>query len=182
MAHLSSLGANPTLVDVYKAYPGIARHTLGMAEASFKLTDQLSHAECEMLGAYISRLNGCDYCAGIHTEATVAAGLERTVFETDPDTSKPAYGGARWRPVFALMELLTLSPSRVDQDAIDALVKQDWSDDAIIQLTAISCTFNVLNRLVEGLGLSADEAFYQQAGKRLASVGYGGTAKMLGVA
>jgi len=77
---------------------------------------------------------------------------------------------------------LTVHPADVDGQMVTALSDASWSDDAIAQLAAVCCAFNVLNRLVEGIGLSADAAFYEQAGKRLASVGYAGTAKMLGVA
>ena len=123
MPHLTSLSAKATLLDVYRKYPSIARHTLGLAAAAFDLTAELSHAECELLGAYISALNSCAYCTGIHTEAAVAAGITRDAYAHIADGAAPAYGG-----------------------------------------------------------LSADAMFYEQAGKRLASVGYAGTAKMLGVA
>lgn len=181
MAHTDHLGANPNLLDLYRRYPAIAKHVLGLAEASFTLTDQISHGECEMIGAYISRMNGCGYCAGIHTEAAVASGIDRATLPTagiDP----PSYGTEKWSRLFAYVRALTLQPASVDRTLVQSLIDAGWQEDVIAQLAAICCAFNVLNRLVEGLGLSADPSFYAQAGKRLATVGYGGTAKMLGVA
>ena len=56
-----------------------------------------------------------------------------------------------------------------------------WSDDAIVQIAAVTVVFNSLNRLADGLGLAADDGFFKSAGERLATKGYGGTADMLGV-
>jgi len=180
MPYVTHLGTQPNLLDLYHRYPAIARHVLGLAETAFTLSERLSHGECEMLGAYISGLNACDYCHGIHTEAAIAAGIDRAVFSNSDKA--PDYGGATWQPVFAYLRALTLSPASVNAERVQALSDAGWSDDDIVQLAALCSAFNVLNRLVEGLGLEAEESFYAQAGKRLANVGYGGTAKMLGFA
>lgn len=174
MAHLPSFD-NDTLLDVYRRYPPLARHVLGLAEAAFALSDEISRAEGEMLGAFVSQLNGCDYCRGVHGEAAVACGLAR------PSLSDPAYGGARWRPVFDYVHALTLAPSSVTAEHASALLRADWSEDAVVQIAALSCVFNTLNRLVDGLGLSAEQSFFAAAGARLADVGYGGTVELLGL-
>lgn len=181
MAHLDSLGPSANLLDVYRRYPALARHVLGLAEAAFTLTGRLSHAECELLGSYVSLLNRCEYCHGIHTEAAVVAGIPRAAIAATSEGA-PTYGGSEWAPVFAYVKALALDPSSVGQRHVQALTDAGWPDDVIAQLAAISSAFSVLNRLVEGLGLSVDPAFYAQAGKRLATVGYGGTARMLGLA
>jgi uncharacterized peroxidase-related enzyme len=181
MAHLDSLGPAANLLDIYRRYPALARHVLGLAEAAFALTDRLSHAECELLGAYVSGLNGCEYCHGIHTEAAIAAGIPRAAVAASPE-AVPDHGGSEWVPVYAYVEALTLDPASVKRQHVQALSDAGWGDDAIAQLAALCSVFSVLNRLVEGLGISVDPSFYPQAGKRLATVGYGGTAKMLGLA
>ena len=63
-----------------------------------------------------------------------------------------------------------------------ALLAAGWSEDVIVQLTTITSAFNVLNRLADAFGLSANEEFFALAGQRLAAKGYGGTAEMLGLA
>ena len=174
MAHLPSLD-NATLLDVYKRYPPLARHVLGLAEAAFTLTTEISRAEGEMLGTFVSQLNGCDYCRRVHGEAAVACGL------TPPTSIEPKYGGDRWQPVFAYVRTLTLSPGSVSAEQVTALLEAGWSEEAVVQLAALVCTFNTLNRLVDGLGLSAEPEFFTAAGARLADVGYAGTVELLGL-
>jgi len=173
MAYLSSF-PDATLVDVYKRYPPLAKHMLGLAEASFGLSNEISRAECEMLGAFISQLNGCEYCQHIHSEAATACGL------TPPRSTAPNYGGARWHAVFDYVRALTLVPASVTQTHVNALL-EDWSEDTVVQLAALCCVFNSLNRLVDGLGLSAEADFFTAAGLRLANLGYAGTARQLGL-
>ena len=179
MPYVTHLGAQPNLLDLYRRYPSIARYVLGLAETAVTLSERLTHGECEMLGAYISGLNACEYCHGIHKEAAVAAGIDRTVFKSC--SKSPDYGGTQWQPVFAYVSVLTLNPSSINAELVKSLTDAGWSGDDIVQFAAICSAFNVLNRMVEGLGLSAEESFYGQAGKRLASIGYGGTAQMLGI-
>ncbi len=175
MAHLPSF-ENSTLLDVYKRYPPLARHVLGLAETAFTLTDEVSRAEGELLGAFVSQLNGCDYCRGVHGEAAAVCGI------TPPSRGEPEYGGARWQPAFAYVRTLTLSPGSVTPEHVSALLAEGWSEDAVAQFALLTCIFNTLNRLVDGLGLSAEADFFAAAGARLADVGYAGTAELLGVA
>ena len=94
----------------------------------------------------------------------------------------PRYGDARWRPVFEYVRALTLAPASVFRGHTEALLAAGWSEDVIVQLTTITSGFNVLNRLADAFGLSANEEFFALAGQRLAAKGYGGTAEMLGLA
>ena len=174
MGHLPGF-ENATLLDVYKRYPPLAKHVLGLAETAFTLTSEVTRAEGELLGAFVSGLNGCDYCRGVHGSAATACGL------TPPKANEPEYGGARWQPVFDYVRTLTLAPGSVAPEHVSALLKEGWSQDAVAQFALLTCTFNTLNRLVDGLGLSATGDFFTAAGARLADIGYAGTAELLGV-
>jgi uncharacterized peroxidase-related enzyme len=179
MAYVTSLGPDATLLDVYRAYPALAAPVLALGEAAFTLTNQLSRGECELLGTYISSLNGCDYCRSIHGEATVVCGIDRSALPTADD--HPAYGGPRWAPIFAYVHTLTLRPAQVEPSQLVALAQANWDDAVIVQLAAICAFFNVLNRLADGLGLTGDATFFAAAGQRIGTMSYGGTAALLGL-
>lgn len=182
MSFLPSLGERATLIDVYRKYPDMARHVLGLAEVAFTMTDAFTPGECEMMGAYVSALNNCGYCRRIHMEAAISNGIDRSAFDDFAIADAPRYGDARWRPVFEYVRALTLAPASVFRGHTEGLLAAGWSEDVIVQLTTITSAFNVLNRLADAFGLSANEEFFALAGQRLAAKGYGGTAKMLGLA
>jgi uncharacterized peroxidase-related enzyme len=179
MAHISLLGANATLVDVYRRYPAMAAPVLALGEAAFTLTGELSRVECELLGSYISSLNRCDYCRHIHSEAAVVCGLDRTML---PERAEPpTYGGPRWAPIFAYVQILALRPAEVETAHVAAVREAGWSEEVVVQLATLVGFFSVLNRLADGLGLAGDAAFYAAAGQRLGTISYRGTAELLGL-
>ena len=82
MAYLPSLPADAVLLDVFRAYPDSARPLMDYHQALLRGPSPLSVAERELIAAYVSGLNACGYCHGVHTataqafavgEATLAA-------------------------------------------------------------------------------------------------------------
>lgn len=45
-------------------------------------------------------------------------------------------------------------------------------EEALFDAVAICALYNLMNRLVNGLGIEADEAYFQAAAKRLSTGGY----------
>lgn len=89
MAHVTGLGEAPTLLDLYRRYPALAKPLLALAHAAFTLTAELSRAECELVGAYVSQLNGCGYCRGVHGAAAIACGIARPALPAPDASSRP---------------------------------------------------------------------------------------------
>ncbi len=102
MSHLETLGPDATLLDVYRRYPPLARHMLGLAEEALRMTEALTRAECELLGAHVSALNDCAYCRGIHVEVARAAGMEEAALAGVEQGRAPTYrasAGSRFSPM-----------------------------------------------------------------------------------
>lgn len=67
MAYLPSLGDDPVLLDVFKAFPGTARPLLEYHQVLLRGPSPFSEAERELIAAYVSGLNACQHCHGVHT-------------------------------------------------------------------------------------------------------------------
>lgn len=178
MSHLKHLGKKASLDDLYKAYKPVGRHVLGLAQAAFDLTDELTQGECELIGAYVAGLNRCDYCHAIHSAVAVQCGIEKGALPA-LGGSVPRYGADRWRPVYAYVGALTAAPGNVSPAHITSLQEQGWSDDAIVQLATLVTVFNTLNRLADGLGIEAGPKAVKEAGEIIAKRGYTGVSKSL---
>lgn len=81
---------------------------------------------------------------------------------------------ARLRPVLSFAHKLTLSPSRMTAADAEAVFAAGWDDRALHDAAAICGLFNLMNRLVDGLGIAADAAHTQLVAQRLATTGYAG--------
>lgn len=132
----------------------------------------LSAAQHELIAAFVSGLNACSYCYGVHAETAKAFGLPEGVLEGlihDPESAavEPAM-----RPLLAYARKLTLSPARMTQADADAVYAAGWSERALHDAILTVCLFNFMNRLLEGHGCKGDPAVFADRGAALKSDGY----------
>src|ERR1700741_4497372 len=131
------------------------------------------------MAAYVSGLNSCDFCRDIHAQTAAAFGIDRQTLNTlltEPD-SAPV--DAHMRPVLSFVRKLTLSPSHVTSADAEAVFAGGWDDHALHDAAAICGLFNLMNRLVDGLGIEADAGHTQFVAQRLATTGYAGFLSLL---
>jgi hypothetical protein len=76
------------------------------------------------------------------------------------------------RPVLVFVRKLTLTPGEMTAADVDAIFAAGWDDRALHDATAICALFNLMNRLVNGLGIEAPESYMKLAAERLAQGGY----------
>ena len=77
------------------------------------------------------------------------------------------------RPLLGLVRTLTLTPAKVRDTEIAAVYAAGWDEQALHDAVSICGLFNMMNRLVEGLGITATPEQHRAAAERLAgSAGY----------
>lgn len=179
MPFLSSLGEAARLIDVFKKFPGLYRPLIEYHEVLLRGPSSLSVAERELIAAYVSGLNSCNYCHGVHAATAeqfgVAEGLLRQLLENP----EHAPIDERLKPLLAYVKKLTHMPSRLLPADVEAVFAAGWNEQALHDAVSVCGLFNLMNRLVEGLGLTGDAAYFRLASARLVSGGYSGLLKLL---
>ncbi len=115
----------------------------------------------ELIGVWVSMLNGCDYCVAHHfaglqrlldddalTEAIFAAfeaGMPETAPIGEAEQAALAYAGA-----------LTATPPAVTEAHVDALREEGFSDGEILEINQVAAYFAYANRTVMGLGCTTE--------------------------
>jgi hypothetical protein len=56
----------------------------------------------------------------------------------------------------------------------EAVLAAGWEEPALHDAASVCGLFNLMNRLVEGLGIQADAGYFRLSAKRLATQGYAG--------
>src|SRR5712692_11475011 len=79
---------------------------------------------------------------------------------------------SKLRPILAFVNKLTLTPRRMTQADADAVFAAGWDEAALHSAIAVCCVFNFMNRLVEGHGIKADQASFNERGRRHVEMGY----------
>ncbi len=172
MSHLRSLRAGASLLDVFKAFPETSTPLIDFHEVLLRGPSPFTAAERELIAAYVSGLNGCDYCHAVHTATAERMGVQvglvpRLVQDGGLDEIAPSL-----RPVLALARKSTLAPNSVTKADTDAVLAAGWNDTALYYAVAVIALFNFMNRLVEGLGIELEPSYVGPASQRLAESGY----------
>lgn len=178
MPYLPSLPDGASLVDVYKAHPPVAAAALALNDAVMRQPAPFSPAEREAIAAYVSSINSCQYCTGLHSNAAVKLGMnEEAVAGIGERPEAP--DDPRLRPVLAYVAKLTTAPATVEKADVEAMLSAGWSEDAVSYSAYVAGVYAFMNRVVDGHGIRADDAAIEAGGTRLAEIGYAGIAKLL---
>lgn len=160
MPLMPSLPDNASVPHVFERRPDIYAPFTRATQAIMRGPSALSPGERELIGAYVSGLNACQYCHGGHAAAAEAFGIAPGA---EPDKLKP---------VLAYVKKLTLTPSRMTQADADAVYAAGWDERALSDAIAVCCMFNFMNRLVDGHGVKANPAVFAERGRRHKELGY----------
>ena len=167
MPHLTSLRNDALLSDVFRRFPEHAAPLSDYVQRLMRGPSPLSVAQRELVGAYVSGLNACVYCRGVHTAIAVAQGVEEQLVAALVDDLATAPVEDRMRPLLGLVRTLTLTPAKVRDTEIAAVYAAGWDEQALHDAVSICGLFNMMNRLVEGLGITATPEQHRSVAQRL---------------
>jgi len=178
MAYLRSM-PDATLIDVFKAYPEISGPLHHFAEALMRGPSPLSAGDRELIAAYVSGLNGCEFCHDAHAAAATRLGVENEVVRAVLDDVEAAPVTEKLRPLLRYVRKLNDTPDRVSRADVEAVYEAGWDERALVHATLVCGFFNLMNRWVDGLGIPADSDTAAMAGEMLERRGYKFIAEML---
>lgn len=151
-------------IDAILRLHGLRPHTLAGHMALYKAVlhhsgNRLPRRLLEALGAWVSWLNGCDYCVEHHL-----AGLARLVGEERADAVGQALESGRPERAFEGRELaafryaerLTRDPASLREDDVVALREAGFEDGEILEVNQVVAYFAYANRTVQGLGATTE--------------------------
>ena len=173
MSFLRSLPADAGLLRVFQAFPETARPLIDYHEALLRGESPFSVAQRELIAAYVSGLNACAYCHGVHTQTAIALGVDPNLLNDLLSNPETAHVEESMRPVLAFVRKLTLARSKMIQSDADAVFSSGWNDRALYDAISVCALFNFMNRLVDGLSIDAAASYVSFAAQRLAQGGYG---------
>lgn len=155
--------------------PETAKPLNDLAEVLLRGDSTLSRGEREVIAAYVSQLNSCNFCHNSH--ATFAAlQLEGGWDVVDQVMADPDQApiSPKLRALLAIAAQVQQSGRAVTPDTVQAAKDQGASDVEIHDTVLIAAAFCMFNRYVDGLGTVAPptRADYEPMGQMIVSAGY----------
>jgi uncharacterized peroxidase-related enzyme len=175
VAHIDLGNDLPGISGLMSYRPETGHALSGLAEVLLRGPNTLTRGERELIAAYVSRINECEFCASSHS-AFAAAQLPEgmpLVIEVCADLDQA--------PVSAKLKALLRVAAKVPQGGkavttadVAAAREAGASDVEIHDTILIAAAFCMFNRYVDGMGTfaPADQAGYQQSAERIVTEGY----------
>ena len=114
----------------------------------------------ETLSSYVSILNDCPYSLANHWanarhligDVARADRVEKALHARKPEAA--LYG--RYLALMRYAEKLTMTPGKMVQADVEALLREGLDDGQILEANQIISYFNYVNRLLNGLGVTTE--------------------------
>jgi len=155
-------------IDVFREYPETSKAIGALHEVIMRRESAFTPGERELMAAFVSALNGCNFCTGVHGAAAQAFGIETSLLEAIVADIGTANVPEPMKPVLQFVARLTREPSRTGPADTDAMRAAGWDDKAIFDVVCVCSFYNFMNRYVDGTGLSAPPEQLRLMGQQLA--------------
>jgi len=179
VTHLPTLPAGAPLAEVFRRFPATSLPIVEYHEVVMRAPGPFDLGQRELIAAYVSGINACDYCHGVHAQVAKRYGIEVCVLEAALRDLDTAPVEDRMRPVLRFVGKLTRTPALVTQADANEVYSAGWDETALHVATMVCALFNFMNRMVEGHGITAGPQYYAESGTRLHDIGYGGLARLV---
>jgi uncharacterized peroxidase-related enzyme len=172
MSYFASLPADAGVRHILALNPAAGQALVMFHTAALRNDGPLTPKDKELIAAYVSGLNACQYCFGVHSQTAQAFGVTEDVLTqllADVDTAPV---DEKLKPLLRYARKLTQEPSRMTTADAQAVFDAGWNEAALHDAVLTICLFNFMNRLLEGHGVKGDAALYEMRGKALKEQGY----------
>ena len=179
MAFFKSLPADAGVRHILRMNQPVGRALIELHEALMRSDSPLTPGQHELIAAYVSGLNECQYCYGVHAETARCFGipeelLRKMLFDIDQAPLEP-----EMRALLDYVRRLTTSPQALVQADADAVFAAGWSERALHDAILTASLFNFMNRLLEGHGVKGSSDIFASRGRALSEGGYAPLLKLL---
>jgi len=164
------------LKELLKSEPDLGVPFAQYHEVLLRGPSPFTVGERELMAAYVSGLNACDFCSGEHEAVAGRFGIESGTLEGLLSDIESAPVSEKLRPIFRYLHKLTLQPSRMIAADIEAIYSAGWDDPAPYHAASLCALFSFDNRLIQGVGIPPHDAKkLQETADRLHAQGYAST-------
>lgn len=181
MSFFRSVRKAADVMAIFKRFPKSIKPILEYHDIVLREDNSaFSIGERELIAAYVSSLNGCEYCFTAHRRYAEAFGIDGSIFGDNSVNFDWTVLPEKLAPVFEYVRKLTLDPKSVNQADADAVFAEGWDDDALFDAISICALYSFMNRIVEGSGIKEYHDANRLSPSAMRSFRYVNIIKMIG--
>ncbi|MEE1736266.1 carboxymuconolactone decarboxylase family protein [Streptomyces sp. BE147] len=177
MTHIALDNDLPGISGLMAHRPDTGEPLGKLADALLTAPSSLSRGERELIAAYVSELNGTEFCSASHS-AFAAAQLDggRALVDAVLTDAATAPVGPKLRALLRVAAEVQAAARPVSDEAVAAARAEGADDTDLHDTVLIAAAFCMFNRYVDGLAtaLPTDPADYTRTAERIVARGYRG--------
>jgi uncharacterized peroxidase-related enzyme len=166
----------PGITGPMKFRPETAKPLNELAEVLLRTPNSLPPGDRELIAAYVSGRNDCNFCCASHS-AFAAVQLQDgyTLVDQVRADLDAAPVSQKLRALLRIAGAVQISGREVTAELVEAARAEGATDVEIHDTVLIAAAFCMFNRYVDGLGTFAPEGrdAYAESARRIVEVGYG---------
>jgi uncharacterized peroxidase-related enzyme len=178
MPHIELPQGLPGIVGPMVAYPETERHLNGLADTLMRGPSSLAPGEREMIAAYVSSGNQCNFCTQLHAStARHLLGNESDMVDSVLSQGAQAPVSEKLQALLEIAGKVRLDGRLVTAEDVARARAAGADDKAIHDTVLIAAAFSMYTRYVDGLATWAPQepGAYDEMGALIAENGYART-------
>ncbi len=160
MTFFPSLDDDAGLAEVFRRFPRGVDPLLQFHDQILRQESEFTIAERELIAAYVSALNDCGFCFQAHRVYSARYGIDVELFDELIEDIDSSSLDERLKPLFHYLRKLTVTPARLVQQDVDAVLAAGISEQALHDAILVAGLFNLMNRILFGHGVDDHRAHY----------------------
>lgn len=169
MPFLSDIPENTGPEAILGKFPESGEPILQATQILLNGNEELPKAYCELIAAYTSGLNACEFCYGAHTAFAEAYGIEEQLLEKLLHDVDSTALDSKIKIMLKHLRKVTKESNKITQKDIDIVLAAGWSNEAYYRAVTLCSLFNFYNRLVDSYGLVLPTGFQDHVKEHVSS-------------
>ncbi|EME30067.1 carboxymuconolactone decarboxylase [Galdieria sulphuraria] len=169
-------GNSGVLSSMFRFNRTLARAVVELHEIVLRGESPLSPLEREILGTFVSAVNRCDYSTKVHCSIIKEMGASDELctaigsYLADNVDELPV--DPKLKPLLHYIRKLTLRPESLSIADANAVYAAGWEERALYDAIVVCSLYNLMNRLVLGLGLDPPTSLDPENIRTICYLGY----------
>ncbi len=182
MAHIDIPSNFPGIMGLMKYRPDTGKLLLELSETLLRGESPLSIEERELIAAYVSHRNECNFCRGVH--GAIAKQLLKNnsnVVETVYQNLESADITDKLKTLLKIAAKVQIDGKQVSEDDIQQAKNLGATDREIHDTVLIAAAFCMFNGYVDGLATTIpnEPGAYKEMAGQIVESGYAGAKELL---
>lgn len=175
MPHIQLLDAVPGIRSLVLYRPDTGKHLYDLVQLLLRGESPLTEAERELIAAYVSYHNNCEFCYRSHAAAARCLyGAQSFLVDEALQDINTAPLNNKLKALLQIAQKVQVLGKEVQASDIEAATSAGATDRDIHDTVLIAATFSMFNRYVDGLATltPTDQHDYDEMGRRMSTIGY----------